>query len=247
MPSEVMFLENGAEFSGVGFENSDDGDDLSTSTYCHKDRTINSSYSFMKQLTAITLAYQERGPKFFCDECDYYIHTRLSMITHMKMHHVPFCPVCFDTFQYDQEVSTHVTDCHPDIVQSDVVEEAEFPAGYTGATVAPPNSPNRYCEDVKQTTLDDSNSIPAQLVKKLREHQRRSNKSVQIRRISRDDSIKKPLSQSSSPSFGLRKMASKPKDARAAIRTRNMAQTDDGLVRVTSRFGRAISLKVPQF
>ncbi|XP_052864456.1 uncharacterized protein LOC128271063 [Anopheles cruzii] len=247
MPSEVIVLENEAEFGSDGLENSNDADDLSTSTYCNKDRTINSSYCFMKQLTAIALPHQERGPKFFCYECDYYIHTRLSMITHMKMHMMPFCPVCFDTFQYDQEVSVHVIDCHPDIVQNDVVEQAEFPVGYTDATVAPPNSPNRCCEDVKHTTLDDSSSIPVQLAKKLREHQRRSNKSVQIGRISRDDSIKKPFSQSSSPSFGLRKMASKPKDARSAIRTRNMAQTDDVLVRVTSRFGRAISLKVPQF
>uniref|UniRef100_A0AAG5DFC7 C2H2-type domain-containing protein n=1 Tax=Anopheles atroparvus TaxID=41427 RepID=A0AAG5DFC7_ANOAO len=55
-------------------------------------------YSYMAKLSMQDLSMGSRGPKFYCHLCEDFFHTRLSMITHMKMHGMPFCPVCFAMF-----------------------------------------------------------------------------------------------------------------------------------------------------
>uniref|UniRef100_A0A182R0Z2 C2H2-type domain-containing protein n=1 Tax=Anopheles farauti TaxID=69004 RepID=A0A182R0Z2_9DIPT len=60
-------------------------------------------FSYLQALTTNSLMNNTgRGPKFYCYQCDYFLHTQLSMITHMKMHRKPFCPICFEVFEDDE-------------------------------------------------------------------------------------------------------------------------------------------------
>ncbi|XP_035915967.1 uncharacterized protein LOC118513831 [Anopheles stephensi] len=66
----------------------------------------NCSQSYVQAYTSLTLD-SLRGPKFYCFECQYSLHTLLSMITHMKMHRKPFCPICFRMYAHESEVNAH--------------------------------------------------------------------------------------------------------------------------------------------
>uniref|UniRef100_A0A182Y018 Uncharacterized protein n=1 Tax=Anopheles stephensi TaxID=30069 RepID=A0A182Y018_ANOST len=205
----------------------------------------NCSQSYVQAYTSLTLD-SLRGPKFYCFECQYSLHTLLSMITHMKMHRKPFCPICFRMYAHESEVDS----CFP--------------------TEVPPNSPTQEYHQGQlelQAGLRNINnrSISFLLAQKLRKHQAAMNRGVQLeaqklkarRAVSVDDgavirgagksrnSLRAPGKARLSGKVHKRN-TSKPAAPRTATKD-GEESADHSLRRLTSRFGRAISLKVPQF
>lgn len=138
-------------------------------------------YRFMAILSLQDLNERSRGPKFFCHICEHFLHTRLSMITHMKMHRMPFCPVCFAMFHRVVDVNSHMVELHPDITSAEEIIPALVSEEMLCIedSIVPPNSPNY--NDQQSVTLDqlngkldtnNNNSISSLLVEKLREHQK---------------------------------------------------------------------------
>ncbi|XP_035779503.1 uncharacterized protein LOC118459842 [Anopheles albimanus] len=207
------------------------------------------NYSFMKHFTTKNLfCCKGRNPKFFCFTCGYFIQTRLSMITHMKMHRKPFCAICFETFHDNEDVSLHILDNHPEFAGNDGRLMAQ--TAYSFPTAAPPNSPSRYDEHTNGGTgfqrdgIMSSHSVSL-VTMKLEEHQRKHAKPGRDihQRLSRYDSIQRPAKSQTGTSNV--KKTHKLKCISKAMQ--NTDQADTALVRITSRFGRSISLKVPQF
>ncbi|ETN64787.1 hypothetical protein AND_003469 [Anopheles darlingi] len=212
-------------------------------------KSTETNYSFMKHFTTKNLfCCKGRNPKFFCFTCGYFIQTRLSMITHMKMHRKPFCAICFESFHDEEDVSQHILENHPEFSGNDGRLMAQ--AVYTSTTAAPPNSPSRCDEDTnggppfQQDGMMSSHSVSL-VTMKLEEHQRKNTKPGRDihQRLSRYDSIQRPAKNQSGSSNV--KKTQKLKSMSKAMQ--NTDQSDTALVRITSRFGRSISLKVPQF
>uniref|UniRef100_A0A182W7A8 C2H2-type domain-containing protein n=1 Tax=Anopheles minimus TaxID=112268 RepID=A0A182W7A8_9DIPT len=268
-PVEDAVFEKGAIFK----------DENENTQLCIGEASVNGgiSQSYMKALTTLSLNTTLRGPKFYCYECDYYLHTRLSMITHMKMHRKPFCPVCFSMFSDEYEVHVHIAELHsmlfPTVVAHPVVQLDEAVGKEEGCffqTDVPPNSPNpeykeRSNPENESGTMHDSSSIPFLIGEKLRQHQELLNLG---------EETKKPLNTSPEDSKSADEIEShKPRKARhyrgererllsiAGVTGKVHKATkpnvsgaksgentaDTSLKRLTSRFGRVISLKVPQF
>ncbi|XP_050088766.1 uncharacterized protein LOC126573027 [Anopheles aquasalis] len=212
-------------------------------------KSSETNYSFMKHFTTKNLfCCKGRNPKFFCFTCGYFIQTRLSMITHMKMHRKPFCAICFETFHDDDDVPIHILENHPEFSGNDGRPIAQ-PA-YSSPTVAPPNSPSRCDEHTNGGTgfqrdgMMSSHSVSL-VTMKLEEHQRKNAKPGRNihQRLNRYDTIQRPAKSQS----GSRSMKKTHKLKCMSKTIQNTDQEDTALVRITSRFGRSISLKVPQF
>ncbi|XP_052896701.1 uncharacterized protein LOC128303695 [Anopheles moucheti] len=235
------------------------------------------SQSYMKALTTLSLNTTIRGPKHYCYECDYYLHTQLSMTTHMKMHRKPFCPICFRMFLDETEVHVHIKELHSNLLQNavarSVVEEDSFLQ-----TEVPPNSPTQ--EYKARSTRDERLGMinnhtislwKEKIVEKLRQHQQILNHGVQ----SKGRQLKSARSHSE---HDMETNSRKPRKIRnyrgeserllsiagitgkvhkninpKAITPRTPDAKSNGdtgntsLKLLTSRFGRVISLKVPQF
>ncbi|XP_053673601.1 uncharacterized protein LOC128723859 [Anopheles nili] len=234
---------------------------------------------YMETLTTLTLQNSVRGPKFYCYLCDYYLHTRLSMITHMKMHLKPFCVVCFETFTTCMDMNAHALESHPYVFPTAAISRIEVGDFFDfSQTEAPPNSPNHSFETQLDLNADfvNNNSIPTLLTEKLLEHQmeveqRDSNivnsddilnhQPEEIQKTpSPPQANKAPTTRNSRTkekrtppvvSTGKVLKNSKPKGSASKIvstmRTERVDRDDSVLRRITSRFGRSISLKVPQF
>ncbi|XP_058124113.1 probable serine/threonine-protein kinase DDB_G0280133 [Anopheles ziemanni] len=234
-------------------------------------------YRFMAILSIQDVNEGSRGPKFFCHICEHFLHTRLSMITHMKMHRMPFCPVCFAMFHRPVDVNSHIVELHPEITTTEII-----PALVTEEmlsiedSIVPPNSPNNNeQQNITQEQLNgkldtnNNNSMSSLLVEKLREHQianglvddegqhnqhdfeidtetqLTSNPADGNGRSMRNND-KKPVSSGSSGKAPKGKPKSSPK-TNAGTKGPSNAGQEDNIMKVTSRFGRSISLKIPQF
>uniref|UniRef100_A0A182PXI0 C2H2-type domain-containing protein n=1 Tax=Anopheles epiroticus TaxID=199890 RepID=A0A182PXI0_9DIPT len=247
--------------------------------------------NYMKTITTLTLNANVRGPKFYCCDCNYYLHTHLSMNTHMKMHRQPFCPICFQTFSEESDAIAHTANFHgfffpnampvpPVEQQMQIVEENPF-----DQTEAPPNSPtHEYTVDLGgrssseleygfvNSSNNNNNSIPFLLAEKLREHQTTTNHGLRTRnqlypshlpgnsgQLGAGEAVntanrRSATSHRRSSIVGVlekvHKPSSKPKStpkAGSSSRVNSEEPEDNVLKRITSRFGRSISLKVPQF
>ncbi|XP_053665926.1 uncharacterized protein LOC128715069 [Anopheles marshallii] len=254
-------------------------DENENTELCFGEASLNGGFSesYMKTLTTLSLNTTMRGPKHYCYECDYYLHTQLSMTTHMKMHRKPFCPICFRMFLDEAEVHVHIAELHsnlfPNAVAWPVFEDDSF-----SQTEAPPNSPTQ--EYKTRSTQDDrlgminNNTISLwkeKIVEKLRQHQQILNFGVQSkgRQLKSSRSHSEPSMETNSRKprktrnyrgeserllsiagvTGKVHKGSKPKPI--APRTPDVKSNGDtantSLKMLTSRFGRVISLKVPQF
>lgn len=221
----------------------------------------NCSQSYVQAYTSLTLDTL-RGPKFYCFECQYSLHTLLSMITHMKMHRKPFCPICFRMYAQESEVNAHTAAVHPMLFPNGDPrsfvrigeEDSFFP------TEVPPNSPTQ--EHQGRAELQ-TRSISFLLEQKLRKHQTMINRAIQCeaqklkaRRAVSDDEAEIRGARKARKIYGAigkarlagkvhKRTKSKPAGPMTAKDDEQSA--DKSLRRLTSRFGRAISLKVPQF
>lgn len=229
---------------------------------------INCSQSYVQAYTSLTLD-SFRGPKFYCFQCKYSLHTLLSMTTHMKMHRKPFCPVCFQTFAHESEVNAHTASVHPKMFSNVELNSFVRLGGEDSwcPMEVPPNSPTQEHKgrgDL-QTGLRDLNSrsISVLLAQKLRNHQAKMNRAIRCeaqklkarRAVSVDEAELRGASKARNNrrTIGKARLAgnvvkiTKSKQA-APTATKGSEETaDHSLRRLTSRFGRAISLKVPQF
>uniref|UniRef100_A0A182JR61 C2H2-type domain-containing protein n=1 Tax=Anopheles christyi TaxID=43041 RepID=A0A182JR61_9DIPT len=244
--------------------------------------------SYMQAITSLTLNSTIRGPKFYCFDCDYYLHTRLSMNTHMKMHRKPFCPICFRTFVEDHEASAHTAEFHPVFfpaatttliaLDEPIVVKEEHPLFQTEA---PPNSPTHEYKGLSELDYgfvnNNNNSIPFLLAEKLRDHQAMMNLGVRSRKqldttLLQCNSLDETETRGVIKSRGncrsgmrnrrlsiagvtgkVHKPGNKPKSTPStpksgnSLRGESVDSADNAMKRITSRFGRSISLKVPQF
>lgn len=235
-------------------------------------------YRFMAILSIQDLNEGSRGPKFFCHICEHFLHTRLSMITHMKMHRMPFCPVCFAMFHRPVDVNSHMVEFHPEITSAEIIpilvnEEMLC----IEDSIVPPNSPN-YNEQQSLTEQEElngkldtnnNNSMSSLLVEKLREHQIatglvdgdgqhnqhefETDTETQLTSSPTDsngrsmrNNAKKPVACGSSGKTPKGKSKSSPKTNSSTKGPSNVGQ-EENIMKVTSRFGRSISLKIPQF
>uniref|UniRef100_A0A182MTF0 C2H2-type domain-containing protein n=1 Tax=Anopheles culicifacies TaxID=139723 RepID=A0A182MTF0_9DIPT len=258
-------------------------DENENTELCIGEATLNGgvAQSYMKILTTLSLNTTKRGPKFYCYACDYYLHTRLSMTTHMKMHRNPFCPICFRMFLSESELHAHITEqhaqlfptgsAHPVIQLDEALGKGE---GYFYHTEAPPNSPTQEYEERSiprnaPGTINDS-SISFLVMEKLRQHQELLNCGEEENKLLNtssgcfkpaDEAVSyKPRKTRSYRGEGERLLsiagvtgkvhkATKPKQITSRVSSAKGGDdtADTSLKRLTSRFGRVISLKVPQF
>uniref|UniRef100_A0A182T439 C2H2-type domain-containing protein n=1 Tax=Anopheles maculatus TaxID=74869 RepID=A0A182T439_9DIPT len=222
----------------------------------------NCSQSYVQAYTSFTLEAL-RGPKFYCFECEYYLHTLLSMITHMKMHRKPFCPICFRMFAHESEVNAHTAAVHPKLF-SNVDSNSFVPLGEEDSSFSmevPPNSPTQEHQGCGEL---QNRSISFLLAQKLRKHQAMLNRAIQSeaqkvtarRAVSADEKAIRGAGKASNihRASGKARLAgkvhkrSKSKPAAPTKAAKGGEESaDNSLRRLTSRFGRAISLKVPQF
>uniref|UniRef100_A0A182RC77 C2H2-type domain-containing protein n=1 Tax=Anopheles funestus TaxID=62324 RepID=A0A182RC77_ANOFN len=241
---------------------------------CYGEASLNDGFSqsYMKTLTSLSLNTAIRGPKFYCYECDYYLHTLLSMTTHMKMHRKPFCPICFRMFCDEIVVDAHIAEIHSTLFPNGIVRPL-FRLGEAGETEVPPNSPTQEyrARSIQNNGLGtiNSTSISLLIVEKLRQHQKKLNLSVESKRHMKTphqhEPVDEPVSRKTRKTRNYRKererlisisgatgkvqKGTKPKLATSRISDANSAEdtAETSLKRLTSRFGRVISLKVPQF
>lgn len=240
-------------------------------------------YSYMAKLSMQDLSTGSRGPKFYCHLCEDFFHTRLSMITHMKMHGMPFCPVCFAMFPRALDVNYHMGAIHREIAQigdTSLPFSEELPCveGCTCVRVdAPPNSPNHgdgvKLEQSGETLDSNNNTISSLLVEKLREHQIavgllgdiNYDKPDQQLQQGPDAEIQTTINETNGTARGLRNNDKKPTISGTSGKVHKGSKTksspkiitsmkgqtdgvqDEHVLKVTSRFGRSISLKIPQF
>ncbi|XP_055634441.1 uncharacterized protein LOC129774646 [Toxorhynchites rutilus septentrionalis] len=190
----------------------------------------------------------KRGPKFLCNKCRYAMHTRLSMITHMKFHLKPFCEVCFAVFESRNDVDRHIGSEHPEVINSDCLSVVPNRSYYNVQTAAPPNTPN--------PTSDDEHKMIDVLVNPITKYTTDVNNVAKqndtgtgvidnMRRlVINDDPRSVPTrGRPSKKQFGLKRQLKKklPK-----CRT-DTGKPENAMRKITSRFGRAISLKIPQY
>lgn len=195
---------------------------------------------------------EKRGPKFICRECRYVLHTRLSMVTHMKMHLKPFCEVCFNLFDTKDAVHRHIESNHPEVVPRDHSSSTSSKDFYCLQIVAPPNTPTPMSDDEVTTFEELNNSIV-----KFPVHVAAINKLLSkddTDGVSTEDEQQLVIDDRSTPgkSRGRPKKTTslkrtlKKKTNKAKVKDVN-ATPDVAMKKITSRFGRAISLKMPQY
>ncbi|XP_050078358.1 uncharacterized protein LOC126565242 [Anopheles maculipalpis] len=226
---------------------------------------INCSQGYLQAYTSLALD-TFRGPKFYCFQCQYSLNTLLSMTTHMKMHLKPFCPICFQIFAHESEVNAHTAGIHPTLFSNadlnPYARSGEEDPCFT--TEAPPNSPtNEYQGRMDlQTGFRDLNnrSIPFLVAQKLRKHQEKLNRTLRsatqklkARRAVSVDGTEFLGAAQARNTIGKARLArkmhkiTKPKQSTSTVTKGGEESADNSLRRLTSRFGRVINLKVPQF
>lgn len=198
---------------------------------------------------------EKRGPKYLCRECRYPMHTRLSMITHMKMHLKPFCEVCFATFESKDIVHRHIGSAHPEVVIRDRTPPPSSSMDYYYLqTIAPPNTPNPISDDEMRTIEGLVNPIvklpvnAAAVHKLLGQEDTDGGVSTEDEhRLVIDDRPPRPVAIRGRPKKkpAVLKRQLKKKSNKGKIN--EVAKPDNILKKITSRFGRAISLKIPQY
>lgn len=196
---------------------------------------------------------EKRGPKFVCRECRYVVPTRLSMVTHMKMHLKPFCEVCFSPFDSKDAVHRHIESVHPEVVlrgNSPTPSAKEF---YCLQTVAPPNTPTPMSDD-EITSFEELNNrivkfpVHVAAVHKLLSNDDTDGASTEDEQppLVIDDRSTAGPSRGRPKKTPTLKRTLKKKANKAKIK--DVTTTPDtAMKKITSRFGRAISLKMPQF
>lgn len=60
--------------------------------------------------------YEPRGPKYRCTQCNEIYHTRLSILTHSKIHLKPFCIVCGLYTQSADQMQNHMKQSHRHLI-----------------------------------------------------------------------------------------------------------------------------------
>ncbi|XP_058447626.1 uncharacterized protein LOC131428008 [Malaya genurostris] len=196
---------------------------------------------------------EKRGPKFLCEECGYRMHTRLSMITHMKMHLKPFCQVCFRVFNSTDAVNCHINSTHPEVIIADRATTSTPKDYYYMQTIAPPNTPNPISDDEMRTIESLVNPIVKLPINATAVHKLFNRDDIdetfstedehglvideRPQKVKRKRSIKKPPVLKRQLK---KKIISKVKNS-------DDSKPENVMKKITSRFGRAISLKLPQY
>lgn len=195
---------------------------------------------------------EKRGPKFACLECRYLLHTRLSMVTHMKTHRRPFCEVCFNMFDSKEAVHCHIESLHPEVV----IRESSPSASqnyYCLQTVAPPNTPNPMSDDEMATIEELLNPIVkvpvnvAAVQKLLCADDTDGGASTEDEhRLVIDNHL---VAGSSRGRPKARTIIKRPKKKKInKVNAKDVKAAEDTVMKkITSRFGRSISLKIPQY
>ncbi|XP_058818536.1 uncharacterized protein LOC131681639 [Topomyia yanbarensis] len=197
---------------------------------------------------------EKRGPKFLCQECRSTMHTRLSMITHMKMHLKPFCEVCFGLFESTDAVRSHINTIHPEVVIQDRATTPTPKEYYYMQTIAPPNTPNPLSDDEMKTIEGLVNPIVKlpvieNSVNKLLSHEDTDEA------FSTEDEHGLVIDERPPQPVGHRKRPiKKPPILKRQLKKKitkgkstDASKPENVLKKITSRFGRAISLKLPQY
>ncbi|XP_065083785.1 uncharacterized protein LOC135705860 [Ochlerotatus camptorhynchus] len=198
---------------------------------------------------------EKRGPKFICRECRYVVHTRLSMVTHMKMHLKPFCEVCFSLFDSKDAVRRHIESAHPEVVLRDRSPPPPSSDFYCFQTVAPPNTPTPISDDEMATFEELINPIVKFPVNVAAVHKLLHNEDTDG--VSTEDEQRLVIDDGSTPGPS-RGRPVRPKKTPTLKRTlkkkpnkvkiKDVTATPDSVMKkITSRFGRSISLKMPQY
>lgn len=195
---------------------------------------------------------EKRGPKFACRECRYVVPTRLSMVTHMKMHQRPFCEVCFHSFDSKKAVHNHIESKHPEVV---VRERTPTPLSrdfYCLQTVAPPNTPNPMSDDemfaIEELLSPVSKKVPvtvAVVQKLLSTEETDGGVSTEDEQRLVIDDRAVPGSSRGRPKT--KNALKRPLKKKKVNKTKLKDTPDTVMKKITSRFGRCISLKMPQF
>lgn len=184
-----------------------------------------------------------RGPKFLCQECRYPTNTRLSMVTHMKMHLRPFCEACFAIFDCQEAVHAHIRATHPEVVL--LGECKDF---YCMQTVAPPNTPTPLSDDEMKTIEGLVNPIvkyPFSFQNCHTEETEGEATNEDEPRLVIDDGPRPRGRPRKSQQPAVVKRTLKKKKVKK-VKVEDVTP-DNVLKKITSRFGRSISLKMPQF
>lgn len=191
---------------------------------------------------------EKRGPKFQCHVCHNAVHTRLSMTTHMKMHMKPFCEVCFCLFESKDAVHRHVISVHPEVVIRDSTSPSkDF---YALQTIAPPNTPTNPVSDDEMRAIENLinpiSIIPQVVADKLlsKGTSDKAGLSIGKKLQSHVGALQTNVKRAKKKPMGLRRKL-KRKQPRSSVA--ELTKPDNILKKITSRFGRAISLKVPQY
>lgn len=182
---------------------------------------------------------EKRGPKFLCQECRYPTNTRLSMVTHMKMHLRPFCEACFAVFDSQDGVHTHIRAAHPEVVLG---EAKDF---YCLQTVAPPNTPTPLSDDEMKTIEGLVNPIvkyPFSFQHQEETEGEATNEDEP--RLVIDDGPRPRGRPRKSQTPVVKRTLKKKKFKKVKVED---TTPDNVMKKITSRFGRSISLKMPQF
>lgn len=184
---------------------------------------------------------EKRGPKFLCQECRYPTNTRLSMVTHMKMHLQPFCEACFAIFDCQDAVHSHIRAAHPEVVL--LGESKDF---YCMQTVAPPNTPTPLSDDEMKMVEGLVNPIvkyPFNFQHHPDETEGEATNEDEPRLVI-DDGPRSRGRPRKSQQTVVKRTLKKKKARKVKVED---ATPDNVLKKITSRFGRSISLKMPQF
>lgn len=194
---------------------------------------------------------EKRGPKFLCQECRYPVHTRLSMVTHMKMHLRPFCEACFSIFDSQDAVHTHIRATHPEVLLG---EAKDF---YCMQTVAPPNTPTPLSDDEMKTIEGLVNPIvkyPFSFQHQQEETEGEATNEEDEPRLVIDDGPRprgrpRKSQQQHTPVQQQQPIVKKSLKKKKVKKIKIVEDTtpDNVMKKITSRFGRSISLKMPQF
>ncbi|XP_055546626.1 uncharacterized protein LOC129730980 [Wyeomyia smithii] len=195
---------------------------------------------------------EKRGPKFLCQECCYSMHTRLSMITHMKMHLKPFCEVCFVMFETQDAVIGHINAFHPEVVVRDGTPTPKD--YYYMQTIAPPNTPNPISDD-EMRTIEGlvnpivKNPVNALTVTKILSQQENVDATISTddeHGLVIDEQTRRPRAMPRKRSTpGLKRQIKKKSSVKG--KPVDGSKQENVMKKITSRFGRAISLKIPQY
>ncbi|EDO63597.1 AGAP008040-PA [Anopheles gambiae str. PEST] len=208
-----------------------------------------------------------RGPKYHCYDCDYVLPTRLSMNTHMKMHRKPFCPICYTTFAEEQEVDEPIvvkeehaffqTEVPPNSPTHEYHGLSELEYGFAHSNNS--SIPLLLAEKLREHQEMVNRGMQSRKRLDSSHHQRHSLDETEARSVIKSHRNSYTGRRDRRPSIAgvtgkVHKPASKPNRATpstpkagTSARGESVDSADTALKRITSRFGRSISLKIPQF